>query len=58
MEATGHLIGSKIVNENKKISNASEQSNSETVTNEHDKEISKEIHISPDKRHKLLMRLI
>ena len=52
------MIGSKIVNENTKISNASEQSNSETVTNEHDKEISKEIHISPDKRHKLLMRLI
>ena len=40
-EATGYLIGNKIANRTKKISKNLQQNNSETVTNEHDKEIPK-----------------
>ena len=54
-EATGHFIGNKIVNKITNISKASLQNNSVKNTNEHDKEISKEIYISPEKIRKLLM---
>ena len=45
VEATGDLIGNTIVNRTTKVSK-----NSETVTNEHDKGISKERYISPEER--------
>ena len=48
-EATGDLSGKKIANKITKVSTNSQQNNSETVTNEHDKEIPKERHISPEK---------
>ena len=40
-EATGDLNGNKIANRITKVSKKSQQNNSETVTNEHDKEIPK-----------------
>ena len=60
VEATGDLIGNKIVN---KITNGLKklpENNSETVTSEHDKEISKERNISPQERQEIIddMRLI
>ena len=50
IEATGDLIGNKIADRSTEVSNNSQQNNSETVTNEHDKEIPKERYISPEKR--------
>ena len=44
-EATDDLIGNKIVDKITKISKTSQQNNSETVTNEYDKEIPKERYI-------------
>ena len=41
-EATGDLIGNKISNKITKVSKNSQQINSETVTNDHDKETPKE----------------
>ena len=54
-EATSDLIGNKIANKITKLSK-----NSETVTNEHDKEIPKERHVSPKERQEILdeLRLI
>ena len=46
LEATGDLIANKIANEITKVSKNSQQINSETVTNEYDKEIRKERYIS------------
>ena len=40
-EATGDLISNKIANRITKVSNKLQQNNSETDTNEHDKEIPK-----------------
>ena len=40
-----------------KISKISQQNNSETVTNENDKEIPKERYISPEERHKIIDNL-
>ena len=54
-EATGHFIGNKIVNKITNISKTSLQNNSVKNRNEHDKEISKEIYISPEEIRKLLM---
>ena len=45
-EATSNLIGNKIANRIAKVSKQSQQNNSETVTNEHDKEILKKRHNS------------
>ena len=53
-EATGDLIGNKIANRISKGSKISQQNNSETVTNEHDKEIPKDIYLQK-KDEKLLM---
>ena len=48
-EATSDLIGNEIANKVSKVSKNSQQNNSETVTDEHDKEIPKERYISPKK---------
>ena len=48
MNLTDHKIADRIT----KISKNSQQSNSETNTNKHDKEISKERYISPKERQK------
>ena len=56
-EATGDLIANKIANKITKISKNSPQKNSETVTNEHEKEIPKERYISPEERHKIIIDL-
>ena len=53
-EATGDLIGNKIANKITKILKTSQQNNSETITNEHDKEIPKERYISPEQRQKII----
>ena len=45
-EATGDLIGNKMANKVKRASKNSQQNNSETVTNENNKEIPKERYIS------------
>ena len=42
-EATGDLTGNKLANRIPKISNNAQQYNPETLTNEYDKEIPKEI---------------
>ena len=59
-EATGDLIGNKIADRITKDSKNSEENNSETVKNEHDKEIPKERYISPEERQKSIddLRLI
>ena len=59
-EATGDLIGNKIADRIAKVSKNSQQNNSETVTNEHEKEIPKERYISPEQRQKIMddLRLI
>ena len=41
-----------------KVSKNSQQNNSETVTNENDKKIPKEKYISPEKRQKIIDKLI
>ena len=61
-EATGYLTGNKIANavgksyysKTTKASNNSQQNNSETVTNKHDKEILEERCISPEERQKII----
>ena len=40
-KATGYLIGNKIAHKTTKISKSLQQSNSETITNKHHKEIAK-----------------
>ena len=59
-EATGDLTGKKIANRITKVSKNSQQNNSETFINEHDKGIPKEKHASPEERHKIIddLRLI
>ena len=56
------MIGNEIAYKNTGVSKNSQQNNSETVTNEHDKKISKEryIYISPAKRQEIIddLRLI
>ena len=51
-EAIGNFIGNKIANKFQKFAKNSRQSNSEIVTNEHDKEIPKERYLSPEERQK------
>ena len=41
-----------------KVSKSSQQNNSETVTNENDKKIPKQRYISPEKRQKIIDKLI
>ena len=54
-EATGDLIGNKIANKITKLSKNSQQNNSKTDTNEHDKEILKKDIDLQKKDKKLLM---
>ena len=56
--ATGYLIVDKTSYRSTSISKKSQQNNSETVTNEHDKEIPKERHISPEETQKFIDDLI
>ena len=48
-EVAGGVIGNKIANRVTKVS-SSPQNNSETITNEHDKETPKERYITPEER--------
>ena len=59
-EAIGDLIGNKIANRITKVLKISPQNNSETITNEHDKEIPKERYLSPKEKQKIIddLRLI
>ena len=52
-EANGDLIGKKVANGIKKVSNNSQQNNPETITNEDDKEIHEERHISPEEKQNI-----
>ena len=49
-EGTGDLIGNKTANKITKLPKNSPQNNSETVTNEHDKEMPKEKYVFPDEK--------
>ena len=58
VEATGDLIGNKIAaNRILKVSKNLQQNNSETVTNEHDQEITKERYVSPEERQQIIDEL-
>ena len=59
-ETTGDLIRNKIANKITEVSRNSQQNNSETITNENDKEIPKERYISPEKSQAIIddLRLI
>ena len=48
------MIGNKTVNKITKVSENSPPGNSETVTNENDKEILKERYISPEKKEEII----
>ena len=48
------MIGNKIAEKTTKVSRNSQQNNSETITNEHDKEIPKERYISSEERQKII----
>ena len=48
------MIGKKIADRITKVSKNSQQNNSETVTNEHDKQIPKERYVSPKERQKVI----
>ena len=50
VEAAGDLICNKKANKVQKFSKNLQQNNSETVTNEYDKEMLKERYVSPDER--------
>ena len=54
VEVTGDWIGNKIDNRITKVSKSLQQNNSETVTNEHNKEIPKEKYVSPEKRQEII----
>ena len=56
-EATGDLTGNKIANKISKLSKNLQQNNSEAVTNEHDKEITKERYGSPEEREEIIDEL-
>ena len=47
------LIGKKVAVGIKKVSNNSQENNPETITNEDDKEIPEERHISPEERQNI-----
>ena len=52
-EANDDLIGKKVAVGIKKVSNNSQENNPETITNEDDKEIPEERHISPEERQNI-----
>ena len=51
------MIVSKIANKTRKVSKNSQQNNSETVTNEYDKEILKERYAYPGERQEIIDKL-
>ena len=51
------MIANKIANKITKLSKNSQQNNSETVTNEHDKEIPKERYVSLEERQEIIDEL-
>ena len=51
------MTGNKIANQITKIAKKSQQNISETVTNEHDKEIPEERYVSPEERQKIIDEL-
>ena len=53
-KVTGYLVGNKIAIRITKISRSSPQNNSETITNEHEKEIPKAKYRSPEERQKII----
>ena len=53
-EATGDLIDNQSVDEIAKVSRTSPQNSSETVKNDHNKEIPSERYISPEERQKII----
>ena len=55
--ATDNLIGNKIANKIKKAPKTTQENNSETVINEHDKEIPKERYISTEERQESIDEL-
>ena len=57
-EATGDLICNNIADKITKVSEDSQRFNSETVTNEHDKEMPKERDISSGKKKKRKLLMI
>ena len=57
VETTGDLIGNKTPNRITKVSKKLQQNISETLTNEHDKEIPKERYVSPEERQEIIGEL-
>ena len=55
-EATSDLTGNKIADAITKVLETSSQNNSDTITNEHDKDIPKESYIFPEERQKNISR--
>ena len=53
-EATGDLIANRTANKMTKVSNNSQQNDSETVINKNAEEIPKEKYISPEKRQEII----
>ena len=53
-EATGDLIDNQSVDKIAKVSRTSPQNSSETVKNDHNKEIPSERYISPEERQKII----
>ena len=53
-EATSDLIGNTIANKTRKVSRSSQQNNSKTIRNEHNKEIPKERYMSAEQRQKII----
>ena len=51
------MIGNKIANKITKVSKSLQQNNSETGTNENEKEIPKEKYISPGERQEIIHKL-
>ena len=53
-EATSDLISNKVANRMKNIFRSSPENDSETITNEHHKEIPKEKYIYPEEKQKII----
>ena len=57
VKATGILIANKIADKTTEVPKDLQQNNSETVTNEHDKEIPKERYISSEEKQEMIDEL-
>ena len=56
-EATADLIGNQIAKKITNVSKISQKNNSETFTNEHDKEIPKERYVFPEEKQEIIDEL-